>query len=170
MGATVYTTAGGRRFHFDRACSALANGREFHALRAGVGALSGLYRLRTRSNTGAALEGLTACRVCVPPALALPATGETYEHERLTINPSCCGDDCCGGREEREVCVRCSNDLSRRHGWNWALAVPWPCTSAVVLGLVPRCPDCGWGVDEHDCRKCRSCQHDDQTDALGAAL
>jgi hypothetical protein len=132
MIATVYTTGGGTRFHFDRACTALANGREFHALRAGVGALSGLYRLRTRSNLGAALLGFTACRVCVPTALALPATGQTYGHEPV-LGIGWFGED-------ETICVRCTE-----RGLYWGSAdilrpvhVVWPCTSAVVLGLAAR--------------------------------
>jgi hypothetical protein len=145
----VYTTQGGTRYHADPACYALANGRSTQAYRAGEGAygeswygagsLDGLYPLERRSVISAVRFSYTACLRCVPAANALPfPIGETYGHERLTINPSCCGDSCCGNREERQVCVRCSNDISRRHGWNWALDVPWPCTSAVVLGLVPR--------------------------------
>jgi hypothetical protein len=174
----VYTTAGGTRYHANSACYALANGRAYHAWRGGrtdaVTRGTGLYDLTRRSTISAAQFSYTACLRCVDSADALPplpfATGETYGHEPVTVNPSCCGEDCCGYRTEQTVCGRCSEDVTRRGGARWPLLVPWPCTSAVVLGLVPRCPDCGNGVDVPGGRKCASCEQDDRLDALGTAL
>jgi hypothetical protein len=144
MSATVYTTAGGARFHFDRQCWALMTGREvsgYLAFERGYGYddRRPLFVLRTRSNLGAALLGYTACRVCVPPALALPATGETYGHEPVRGYLA----DRAG---ERWVCARCESRQVRAyldewenpHRWVRRSAVEWPCTSAVVLGLVSR--------------------------------
>lgn len=127
MTAAVYTTAGGRRFHADLACRALATGREtagYLAFERGHGYddRRPLHVLRQRSNLAAALLGYTACRVCVPPAHALPATGQTYGHEPVGV---------VGGQS---VCARCGTDGP----WGGGYAVPWPCTSALVLGLVPR--------------------------------
>lgn len=130
MSAFVAVTFRGRRFHTSY-CDAQDAGR---------GLWWNRYEVRWLLPEQAARAGYTACRVCVPPALALPATGETYGHERLTVNPSCCGDDCCGYRTEQTVCGRCSDDVTRHDGAHWALSVPWPCTSALVLGLVPRDP------------------------------
>lgn len=131
MIATVYTTAGGRRFHADSFCLALAVGREFHAARAGNAHPIGLYRLVQQGVGTAAAAGYTACRVCVPPALALPATGETYGHRPI------------GGLVD--VCARCTVNVAywlgtpdENDGWIvLPTAVAWPCTSAVVLGLAP---------------------------------
>lgn len=118
MGATVYTTGGGRRFHFDHDCMALDAGRALHPFQEPWG---GCSVIRTRSDLGAALVGYTACRVCVPPAQALPATGQTYGHEPV-IETGYYGDE--------EVCARC--DLPGAP----LASMPWPCTSAAVLGLV----------------------------------
>lgn len=136
--STVYTTAGGVRFHADRWCWALATGREDAAWRAGEESWQdgasrwGLYPLRKVSAVAAIAEGRTACRVCVPPALALPATGHTYGHERMT------GIGWFG--EPETICGRCTE-----RGLYWGdsgnlrpVHVMWPCTSAVVLGLAPR--------------------------------
>lgn len=139
MSATVYTTAGGTRFHFDRACWALAGGRDtsgYLAFERGYGYddRRPLHVLRTRSNLGAALLGYTACRVCVPPAHALPATGETYGHEPVHMWP------------DGIVCARCYTrtwhsayaepEDTEPERWDEIHNVRWPCTSAVVLGLV----------------------------------
>lgn len=136
----VFTTAGGTRYHADPACYALTNGRSTQAYWAGAGLygqrwygaqyLDGLYPLVRRSTISAQQFSFTACRVCVPPALALPATGETYGHEPV------CGNGWYGGGEI--VCARCTEPLplwlprSRRR----PVSVHWPCTSALVLGLV----------------------------------
>lgn len=133
---TVFVTAGGTRFHADRGCQALANGRGTQAYRAanglygeswyGAGGLDGLYPVAAIPVEALAHSGRTACRVCVPHALALPATGQTYGHRPVTGFPS------------GEVCARC--DERRRDGrGRWIYRpMPWPCTSAVVLGLAPR--------------------------------
>lgn len=132
MSATVYTTAGGRRFHFDRACRALESGRLLNEHDCGCDEFC-YHRLptthlpRTRSNAGAALAGFTACRVCVPPRFALPAVGETYGHEPVQHL----------GRHI--VCRRCTDPYifwGSRARRRIPAPMPWPCTSAAVLGLV----------------------------------
>jgi hypothetical protein len=131
----VYTTQGGTRYHADRACYALANGRGTQAYFAGewlygAQSLAGLYPLVRRSAISAARDGFTACRVCVPAADALPATGETYGHEPVTeLNL---------WDRPYPVCARCTV-----RGLRWTtggrnprpVRVDWPCWSAVVLGL-----------------------------------
>jgi hypothetical protein len=114
----VFTTFGGRRFHDDSNCEALEAGRGLSWNR---------YEVRVRRPEDAARAGYTACRVCVPPALALPATGQTYGHEPVPYL----------GRHI--VCRRCTDPYT----WWGARArrrvpspMPWPCTSAAVLGLV----------------------------------
>lgn len=139
---TVFVTSGGRRFHADRACYALANGRATQAYRAGsglygeswygAGNLDGLYPVAAIPIEALpARDGYTACRVCVPPALALPATGETYGHEPFEYDGV-------------PICRRCFTRHHRRFvQWDGTTTVredrrivPWPCASAVVLGLV----------------------------------
>lgn len=133
----VYTTQGGRRYHADQACYALANGRSTRAYRAaetylpGAGGLPGLYPLRRRSTISAQQFSYTACLVCVPPADALPrlpfVTGETYGHEQVHIPFSYDGN---------QVCTRCTERRRDSRGRWIYRPMPWPCTSAVVLGLV----------------------------------
>lgn len=53
---------------------------------------------------------------------------ETFGHEPVTINEGRCGNwSCCSGYMEAVNCIRCG--------------VPWPCASAVVLGLTTRRED-----------------------------
>lgn len=130
----VFVTSGGARFHADRECSALATGRGTAAYRAGetylpgAGGLDGLYPVAAVPVEALAHSRYTACRVCVPPALALPATGQTYGHEPVTEV------DLWG--TPRLVCARCTEGSAR---WGWddrLIRTFWPCTSAAVLGLV----------------------------------
>lgn len=123
MGPFVFATHGGRRFHGDPDCTALDAGRYLTGARYGV---------RTRLPSDVARVGYTACRWCVLPADALPLTGRTFGHEPTTeLDP---------WRRPSTVCARCTEpglwyggitELRPAH-------VPWPCMSAVVLGLVPR--------------------------------
>lgn len=120
MSAFVAVTHGGRRFHMPY-CDAQDAGR---------GLWWNRYGVRWWRPEVAARAGFTACRVCVPPALALPATGQTYGHEPAT------GIGWFG--EQETICARCTE-----RGLYWGDAdnlrpvhVMWPCTSAVVLGLV----------------------------------
>lgn len=136
----VFTTAGGTRYHADAGCYALANGRTI-SLRRGE---QGAYSLVRRSTLSAQQFSFTACLVCVPPADALPSlpfvTGETYGHEPVTgYLPDWLG--------EFTVCARCEVRRSQTwldpetddvRAWRFDSPVPWPCTSAVVLGLDPR--------------------------------
>lgn len=148
MSSFVVITSGGRRYHDDLHCTSLANGRRLSG---------GRWPQRLSRPEIAARAGYTACRVCVPPTLALPATGETHGHEPVEI----WGD---------KFCPRCRDHGVDEDGEPWWYPVLWPCMSAVVLGLAPRCPDCGNGVDVPGGRKCASCEHNDQIDAWGTAL
>lgn len=64
-------------------------------------------------------------------------SAETFGHEPVWINAGYCGGcERCGSREEREVCARCRQwDI---YGYSREASVRWPCTSAIVLGLVQR--------------------------------
>lgn len=128
----VYTTAGGARFHWDRRCRALGSGRMLSDADCGCyefcnHRLPTTHLPRSRDSIDAARAGYTACRVCVPPALALPATGQTHGHQPVTET---------GYYGPEQVCARCD-----RIGAAPYLSALWPCTSAVVLGLVPRPED-----------------------------
>lgn len=178
MITVVYTTAGGARFHWDRRCRALESGQMLNDADCGcyefcTHRLPTTHLPRSRDSIDAARAGYTACRVCVPAALALPATGQTYGHEPVRGFLA----DRAG---ERLVCARCETADTRSYWlddaetrlrrWVCRSAVEWPCMSAVVLGLAPRCPDCGNGIDVPGSRKCGSCDHSDRLDALGGAL
>jgi hypothetical protein len=112
VSAFVAVTLRGRRFHTPY-CDAQEAGR---------GLWWNRYGLRWLRPEQAARAGYTACRVCVPPALALSATGETYGHESVTET---------GYYGPEQVCARCD-----RIGAAPYLSALWPCMSAVVLGLV----------------------------------
>jgi hypothetical protein len=150
MGATVYTTARGRRFHAIHWCRALESGQmlsdwdyDYEFPPPSGTRLPQVHAVKRRSSISAAHHGYTACRVCVPPALALPPSGETYGHELI--------DQYAGTPEgdrgvSNAVCARCSVwewDPALR--LNFGFPVRWPCTSAVVLGLVLR-PEKDWGL------------------------
>lgn len=145
----VYTTPGGTRYHADPKCYALGNGRSAQAYRAGetylpgAGSLDGLYPLRRRSTLSAVQFSYSACLVCVPTADAirpLPLVTLSHGHEPVPgYLPDWLG--------KFTVCARCTvrraqtwvspeNDDVRV--WRFDSPVPWPCTSAVVLGLAPR--------------------------------
>jgi hypothetical protein len=134
----VYTTQGGTRYHADRACYALANGRGTQAYFAGewlygAQSLAGLYPLVRRSTISAQQFSYTACLVCVPLAEALPplpfVTGQTFGHEPVTSTGLFANDP--------PACARCVDPGT---GWGTrrrrSRPAMWPCTSAAVLGLV----------------------------------
>jgi hypothetical protein len=145
----VFTTAGGTRYHADPACYALANGRSTQAYRAGEGAygeswygagsLPGLYPLTRRSTISAVQHSYTACLRCVPSAWAtqpLPLVTFDYGHRPVDMWP------------DGLVCARCYTrtwhsaysepDDVEPERWTELDLVPWPCASALVLGLVAR--------------------------------
>jgi hypothetical protein len=134
FGGAVYITDGGRRFHADTRCPALNFGRFTQAVWAGEDWMDGLYPLVRLSAMAAAVSGYTACRVCVPPHLALPNTLQSFGHEPW------------GPYDGVMICRRCwtvrRGEYLTAHGDSIRVVsrelVPWPCTSAVVLGLVPR--------------------------------
>lgn len=60
------------------------------------------------------------CHCKTQPATEPPANTETLGHEPFEYDGA-------------PICTRC---YIQHHGWREAIA--WPCTSALVLGLVPR--------------------------------
>lgn len=65
---------------------------------------------------------------------------ETFGHEPVTADVGTCGmGGCqCPGHYAEEVCARCVRVVPETDGpWRQELVV-WPCTSAIVLGVVPR--------------------------------
>lgn len=59
------------------------------------------------------------------PATSSPLYGETFGHQGAVLD----GD---------VFCVRCRDRGIDDNGDPWSYPTLWPCTSAMVLGLVPR--------------------------------
>jgi hypothetical protein len=140
MPATVFTTAGSQKYHFNQQCSAFHSAQLLSGWDCGCDIycthrLPRMHALKRMSSTKAAMDGKLPCLACVPEHLReLPQTG-TFGHVGLT-SPF----------DGERYCVRCSykvdfqiGDPSVNEGWETRLvSVPWPCTSAIVLGLAPR--------------------------------
>ena len=132
----VYVTHG-RKYHADPACPRMIYGEYLHDWEGddySGGWSAGSYRREERSAQYAAMCGKLPCLGCVPAALCVfpPLYGQTFGHEP-TRGISLFG-------QAETVCQRCTE----RGVW-WgnvtelrAVHILWPCTSAVVLGLVPR--------------------------------
>ncbi|MEW2393119.1 hypothetical protein AB0933_32635 [Streptomyces venezuelae] len=95
-----------------------------------------MHALKQMSNTKAAMDGKLPCLVCVPHDLrAMPDT-VTFGHQPVDEYQ----DSPEGKRGATHiVCARCVTwthwrDIDLSVGFR----VPWPCTSAVVLGISPR--------------------------------
>lgn len=113
----------GRKYHVDPACPRMIHGEELHDCEGDPdwgydGFTAGSYRREDPSPEFAAMRGKLPCLGCVPAKQRVfpPLYGQTFGHEPMDIYTN---------RKLRAVeCFRCR--------------VPWPCTSAVVLGLVDR--------------------------------
>jgi hypothetical protein len=137
MGAIVFTSAGSRKYHFDKACTAFHSAQELNDLDCGCDTycnhrLPRMHGLRQMSATKAAIDGKLPCLACVPEHLRELPESEGFAHEP-TVGTSLFG-------LAEQVCQRCTE-------WGvWygtvtemrPVHIPWPCTSAIVLGLVPR--------------------------------
>lgn len=138
MGAIVFASAGGRKYHFDKGCKLFEAAQILNDLDCGCDTycnhrmprLHGLVRM---SATKAAMDGKLPCLACVPTHLRELPDVETFGHEPMwadfgqcVVDPGACN---CPYHDEQQACTRC------RHGRQ---PVQWPCTSAVVLGLVNR--------------------------------
>lgn len=153
MPATVFASAGGRKYHFDKDCKAFEGAQTLSDLDCGcdtycthrLPVMHGLIRM---SSTKAALDGKLPCLGCVPKHLRdLPET-QHFGHQATEFFGVM-------------VCARCTT--WDRNYWldewgndhrseRYPVPVAWPCTSAIVLGLAPRsCPHCkGNRADDPD--------------------
>lgn len=138
MGAIVFTSAGSRKYHFDKDCTAFHSAQLLSDLDCGCDTycthrMPRMHALKRTSATAAAIDGKMPCLACVPEHLReLPDT-EDFGHEPMwadfgqcVIDPGACN---CPYHDERQACARC------RHGRQPVL---WPCTSAIIIGLAPR--------------------------------
>lgn len=126
---TVYATARGRRYHATADCTALLSAQALNDWDPGW--VPGCRALRTYAVVAttpqqATAEGQQPCLRCRPP---LPPVVETHRHEPVEYDGV-------------PICRRCATTVTRYdeayRSSRWLLAVSWPCTSAVVLGLVGR--------------------------------
>lgn len=138
MGAIVFSSAGSRKYHFNKGCKAFESAQMLSDLDCGcdtycthhMPVMHGPVRM---SATKAAMDGKLPCLACVPEHLREMPDSEDFGHWQtrgISLNSLC--DD---------VCQRCTqpgvwyergvDELAPVH-------IVWPCTSAIVLGLVQR--------------------------------
>ena len=138
-GPTVYASQGGDRYHETPECRALVSAQllwDWDAPDGGptVAPMNGGYAALSTTALDALGAGKTPCAVCFPwsaAALARSSCEEDFGHEPV--------DEYAEPGLSRIVCARCM------HWTRWAdvglsagTRVAWPCTTAVVLGLVDR--------------------------------
>lgn len=131
---SVYVSRHGRRFHEDPKCRALGAGHMIFACRCGDPycdcATDEVPAPEEVSIQQAAVLDLVPCATCYPGfqelAVQLPSDND-FRHQAI--------DEYEGSPSNviRRVCRRCTTGPI---GPAWR--VSWPCTSALVLGLVPR--------------------------------
>jgi hypothetical protein len=120
----VYASKGGDRYHANENCPALYSGQELFG---GWGTFA-TYRATEITITESLGQGRMPCHACLPGSAA-------------ALFRSNCEDDF--GHEPVEIdgdwfCPRCRDRGVDEYGDAWTYPTLWPCTSATVLGLVPR--------------------------------
>lgn len=152
MPATVYASTGGRKYHFDQACKAFENAQQLNDWDAPEDAYLAnwaypkQHALVRMSNTKAATDGKLPCLACVPAHLRELPEAEDFAHEPTKgISLFGLSEVVCQRCTERGVWYGNADHMRDVH-------ILWPCTSAIVLGLVPRpCSHCkGNGGDPDD--------------------
>lgn len=150
MGAIVFASAGGRKYHFDKQCKAFESAQMLSDLDCGCDTycthqLPRMHGLVRMSVTKAAIDGKLPCLGCVPTHLREMPDAEDFGHEPVALDSvihenwtkfsACSG---CKARTTPLVCVRCM-EFDANGMWRIpAHPVHWPCTSALVLGIAPR--------------------------------
>ncbi|MFF0790398.1 hypothetical protein [Streptomyces spiralis] len=131
---TVHATDGARRYHATAACQALRNSQDLsdwdcwddycrhqHPMPRAI---------RELTIAEAIAAGKTPCRACYPQPVPMPPA-EDFGHRPVI--------GFVDGRALNRVCARCAV-IKHAPGIWWHTSVRWPCTSAIVLGLVDRPP------------------------------
>jgi hypothetical protein len=150
MNAIVFASAGSRKYHFDKDCTAFHSAQNLSDLDCGCDTycthrMPRMHSLVRMSATKAATDGKLPCLSCVPQHLRQMPGAEDFGHEPEPLYaPGPLGDG-----TDVMVCARCRRwDI---YGYSHEDPVPWPCTSAIVLGLVPRpCSYCNGKQSDPD--------------------
>lgn len=142
---TVYATTPGARFHRARGCPAFASAQLLNDWDCGCDDYCRhrsphLWSLREWTLEAATGDGKRPCTPCYPTpaearAVLLPS-GETFGHEPVDEYTGTAP----GARGVTHlVCTRCMTWTAWTDtGLAAGARTPWPCTSAIVLGLIPR--------------------------------
>ncbi|MFM9616800.1 hypothetical protein ACKI14_02420 [Streptomyces turgidiscabies] len=134
----------GRKYHLDPACPRMLNGEGLHDWEGddyGGGFFAGSYRREDPDPQYAAARGKLPCLGCVPTSERVypPLYGQTFGHEPwFTCLPDFTKGYACARCRVRARCVTVGSPEDDPHFHMETHAIPWPCTSAVVLGLAPR--------------------------------
>lgn len=135
MAATVVTTKGGTKYHYSPHCQALVTAQLLSDWDCWEDDCRGHRHPETHAiermyAEEAAMEGKLPCLNCVPAFLHIFVMRD-FGHRPINEYAS--------GEAVRIVCARCVHwtrwtDVSLCVGRR----IAWPCTSAIVLGIVPR--------------------------------
>lgn len=126
----------GLKYHTDANCPRMIHGEELHDCEGddyGGWFSAGSYRIVSNVQD-AVMRGKLPCLGCVPAELRAfpPLYGQTFGHwPTRGISLDSLADDVCQRCTEWGVWYGDANELRPVH-------IQWPCTSAVVLGLVGR--------------------------------
>ncbi|MEU2426946.1 hypothetical protein ABZ619_39040 [Streptomyces sp. NPDC007851] len=134
MSGTVVIVTRGRKYHADRTCPRLVQGEYLWDFDSDDYPAKSLRR-REPNPQRAAMCGKLPCLYCVPAELRVfpPLYGQTFGHEPFVYDGV-------------PICRRCYVDVThcsidafeQPRPVRVRETVPWPCTSALVLGLVER--------------------------------
>jgi hypothetical protein len=161
MGDRVFATEGGHRFHETADCPRFLAAQElwrFDPMQWVPGMpqimLSNGHRIEEMTIVTAFGRGKEPCATCYPELRAALYRGnceDDFGHEPVSEDREFFGET----PDELPVCARCtriirgfrpvvigqeaSGRVITRDRWTaYEVAVLWPCTSAIILGLVPR--------------------------------
>lgn len=160
MTAAVYATDSARRYHATAACKALRNAQDLSDWDCWDDYCRHQHPkpnpIREMTVTDALGAGKWPCAACWPgtaAALAISASEDDFGHEPVSNDVDRWGET----TDDPPVCARCAvtvralvpvvidvdmqgRRITEEQWISYPEPVRWPCTSAIVLGLVPR-PD-----------------------------
>jgi len=139
MDLTVYATDGARRYHSSPACRALCNAQDLNDWECWDDYCRHEHPrphpVREIDLAGAVAAGKWPCHTCYPAGVQfpiIPPSNDDFGHwPTKGISLFGLSEDVCQRCTERGVWYGDADNLRDVH-------TPWPCTSAIVLGLAPR--------------------------------